>query len=62
MARRFEQQMLELAPDTVLVLFKADAEVIARRMREAPHTHQIVRERGYRSMCSSVSRRKSRRR
>ena len=45
MARRFEQQMLELAPDTVLVLFKADAEVIARRMREAPHTHQIVRER-----------------
>ena len=44
MARRFEQQMLEFAPDTVLVLFKASAEVIARRMREAPHTHQVVQE------------------
>ena len=44
MARRFEAQMLDLAPETVLVLFKANAEVIARRMREAPHTHQIVRE------------------
>lgn len=36
MARRFEHQML--------ALFKADAGVIARRMKEAPHTHQIVRE------------------
>ena len=44
MARRFEQQMLELAPDTVLVLFKAETEVIAGRMRDTPHTRQIVRE------------------
>ena len=44
MARRFEGQMLERAPDVVLVLFKADSDVIAQRMREAPHIHQIVRE------------------
>ncbi len=34
----------ELSPNTVLVLFKANAEVIARRMREVPHTHQVVQE------------------
>lgn len=44
MARTFERQMLESAPDTVLVLFKADPEVIASRMREAPHDRQIVQE------------------
>ena len=44
MARRFESEMLEKAPGTVLVLLKADPEVIRRRMREAPHTHPIVRD------------------
>ena len=44
MARSFEAQMLTKAPDTVLVLFKADAEVIGKRMCGAPHTHQIVRD------------------
>ena len=44
MARRFEGEMLAKAPGTVLVLLKAAPEVIRRRMREAPHTHQIVRE------------------
>lgn len=44
MARRFESEMLDKAPGTVLVLLKADPEVIRRRMREAPHTHPIVRE------------------
>ena len=44
MARLFETKMLEKAPDTVLVLFKADPAVIRRRMREAPHTHQVVRD------------------
>ncbi len=43
MARLFETKMLQKAPDTVLVLFTADPAVIRRRMREAPHTHQIVR-------------------
>ena len=44
MARLFEAKMLQEAPDTVLVLFKADPAVIRRRMQEAPHTHQIVRD------------------
>ena len=44
MARRFESEMLARAPGTVLVLLKAGPEVIRRRMKEAPHTHQIVRE------------------
>ena len=44
MARRFEGLILERAPDAVLVLFQADPDVITRRMREVPHTHQIVRE------------------
>ena len=44
MARRFEGEMLAKAPGTVLVLLKAAPEVIRRRMKEAPHTHPIVRE------------------
>lgn len=44
MARRFESDMLAKAPGTVLVLLRADPEVIRRRMEEAPHTHPIVRE------------------
>ena len=43
MARQFEAKMLAKAPDSVLVLCKADPEVIRRRMREAPHVHQVVR-------------------
>ena len=44
MARSFESEMLAKAPGTVLVLVKAEPEVIRRRMREAPHTHPIVRD------------------
>ncbi|MCZ6676777.1 MAG: hypothetical protein O7E52_05960 [Candidatus Poribacteria bacterium] len=44
MARRTEEKMLQRAPDTVLVLFKAASAVIAKRMKENPHTHQIVQE------------------
>ena len=44
MARRFEHQMLEMAPNTVLVLFRADPQVIARRIVESSHTYQIVKE------------------
>ena len=39
MARSFEETMLEKAPDTVLVHFVADAEVIAERMRAEPSEH-----------------------
>lgn len=44
MARDFESEMLAKAPGTVLVLLKADPGVIRRRMKEAPHTHPIVRD------------------
>ena len=44
MARRLEERILERAPSTVLVLFRATPEVIANRMNENPHTHQIVGE------------------
>ncbi len=44
MARRIEAVMLERAPGTVLVLFKASPEVIKKRMVDAPHKHQVVQE------------------
>ena len=44
MARSFESEMLAKAPGTVQVLLKADPGVIRRRMKEAPHTHPIVRD------------------
>ncbi len=44
MVRRLEEKILERAPGTVLVLFKAAPEVLAKRMKEKSHTHQIVRE------------------
>ena len=44
MARRVEENMLRMAPGTMLVLFKAEPAAIARRMRETPHPHQIVQE------------------
>ena len=43
MARFFEEKMLIAAPDTVLVLFKATPDIIRQRMKQVPHTHQIVR-------------------
>ena len=36
MARRMEERLIEYAPNTVLVLMRADPEVIRRRMRECP--------------------------
>lgn len=44
LARQVESRLMEVAPDTVVVLVKASAEVIAQRMREAPHPHGLVRE------------------
>ena len=43
-ARRLDKEVLDIAPDTVLVLLRAAPDVIARRMRESPHTHQAVKE------------------
>ena len=44
LARQVESRLMEVAPDTVVVLVKASAEVIAQRMREAPHPHGLLRE------------------
>ncbi len=44
MARRIETKILERAPGAVLVLFKAAPAVIAKRMKENPHPHQVVQE------------------
>jgi hypothetical protein len=43
--RAYERQILSRAPDTVLVLVKASAEVIERRMAEWPH-HNGALQRG----------------
>ena len=43
-ARFIDRQLLLMAPETALVLVKASPEVIARRMNENPHKHQVVQE------------------
>ena len=47
-ARRIESHIIEVAPDTVLVLVKASPEVIARRMKESPHDRSLVKEKDIR--------------
>lgn len=44
LARHTEAEILEKAPDTVLVLVKAGAEVIADRMRKDPHRRGVLKE------------------
>ena len=43
--RDIEQQLLEYAPETVLVLVKASPAVIERRMKESPHVRGVLQER-----------------
>ena len=43
-ARRIDEAILRLGPDTVMVLLKADADVIAGRMIESPHHNGPLRE------------------
>ena len=43
-ARSTEKELLAAAPDTVLVLLKASAEVIRQRMAANPHRHQIMKD------------------
>ena len=43
-ARKIEARILEMAPDTALVLVKASPEVIAKRKKENPHPHDLVQE------------------
>ena len=42
--RHVEAAMLKNAPETVLVLVKATADVIRRRMRESPHHRGVLQE------------------
>jgi hypothetical protein len=44
LARRLEGEIMQKAPDTVLVLLRAQPEVVVRRMATARHEWQIVRE------------------
>ena len=39
-----EHKMLEYGEDIILILVKASPEVIARRMRESPHEHEMLKE------------------
>ncbi len=43
-ARVLDKEILDIAPDTVLILMKADAEVIKTRMDENPHEYQVVQK------------------
>ena len=42
--RSFEEQILEIAPDTILILVKADSEVIKNRMEADPHSNGCLKE------------------
>ena len=44
LARHIEREIMELAPDTVLVLVKASPEVIKDRMRTSPHDRTVLKE------------------
>ena len=44
LARSFDEEVMQHAPDTVLVLLRARSEVIAQRMREQPHERPVVQE------------------
>ncbi len=43
-ARHFETEILEMAPETVLLLLKASPEVIADRMKKTPHARTVLKE------------------
>ncbi|MCL0099501.1 hypothetical protein M1O55_01365 [Dehalococcoidia bacterium] len=44
MVRHIEAEIIERAPDTVLILVKSKPEVIKERMRKYPHTRTVLRE------------------
>jgi len=43
-ARKIERKILEIAPDTVLILVKALPEVIAKRMEQRPHLRGVLQK------------------
>ena len=42
--RNYEKQILEMAPDTILILVKATPEIIKKRMIEFPHNKSLLKE------------------
>lgn len=44
MVRHIEAEIIERAPDTVLILVKTRSQVIKERMRKHPHTRTVLRE------------------
>jgi len=42
--RHYEEQILEVAPDTILVLVRASAEVIRQRMKANPHLEGALQD------------------
>ncbi len=44
LARAMDAEIVQHAPDTVLILLRAGREVITQRMRTAPHTRAVVKE------------------
>ncbi len=44
MARAMDKDIMEHAPDTVLILLRARLEIIAQRMQQQPHERQVVQE------------------
>lgn len=44
LARAIDREIMETAPDTVLILVKASQDVISRRMKESPHKVSLVQE------------------
>ncbi|MGH7861273.1 MAG: hypothetical protein ACREOS_03440 [Candidatus Dormibacteraceae bacterium] len=44
LARSWDREVMEVAPDTVLVLMKASPDVIRARRRENPHRHCILQD------------------
>lgn len=51
-ARHIEYAFAMQAPDTILILVKADAEVIARRMAANPHPFSIIEEKDIESVLA----------
>ena len=44
LARKIEEEVIEKAPDTVIVLVKASPEVIKKRMKTSPHARTVLKE------------------
>ena len=53
LARMIERDLLEIAPDMVLVLMKASREEIVKRMKEKPHMTEVIKEKDVESVLKN---------